>query len=105
MGPGRARLAVQVHIGGGDVRRLENAVAGEEVVHLPADRSDEGPVHRAVDHHMGDMDASGSQFPGQALGDGAQARLGGREGGETLAPPDGRRRAGEDQGPAGPGAP
>src|SRR5438270_744401 len=102
VGPGRARLAGQRHIGLGDVFGLEDLVALQEGVDVLAVGADEDPVDRAVDHHMGDVNTLWAELSRHALGHGAQAVLGGGEGRKAVAPAYAGRRAGEEDRAASP---
>ena len=84
----------------GDFVGIEDFAAFEPIGGVLKSFARKGAVDGAVDHDMGDVQTFRAQFAGKAFGDGAQARLGGGEGGKPGAAPKARRRARENEAPA-----
>src|SRR5690554_1509701 len=103
MGPAVPGLAMDLPVLLGNVLGIENAVLLPQRIALGKIVTDEGRIDGPVDDRMGHMDAPGPQFPGHALGQGAQGELGPGKGAETAAATQGGGSAGEDDGAPAPG--
>src|SRR5690242_11147006 len=94
--PGRRMLPVDLPVGLGDRVDIEQAVRALLRAPLRETAVDPLAVDAAVDHDMRDMQALRPELARHGLRDGAQARLGGREGGETRPPAQAAAGARED---------
>ena len=83
MGPGAARLGVQVPVVVGDVLGVEDAGAVLQRIALGEVLGDEGGVDGTVDDDVRDVDALRPELARQALRQRAQRMLGAGEGGKA----------------------
>src|SRR5918912_3413975 len=76
VGPGVARLQVQLPVGLGDGGWIHQLVGLEAVLAtLTPPLAHPGRVHAGVDHEVGDMDALRTELAGHALRHGPEAEL------------------------------